>query len=73
MKSGTLSRSIWAHNPWERPDIGLVESWIRVLYLQEGFAGYESEEPRNASIDCKIRTVNSECVLHISYILTLDF
>jgi hypothetical protein len=42
-----LITNCWAHNPLERPDIGLVESWIRVLHLQEGFDGHEGEEPRN--------------------------
>ena len=40
-----LITKCWAHNPREGPDT--IESWIRVLHLQEGFSGYESEEPRN--------------------------
>jgi hypothetical protein len=43
----------WAHNPLERPDMGLVESWIRLLHLQEGFAGHGSEEPRICSTDVR--------------------
>jgi len=42
-----LITKCWAHNPCERPGIGIVDSWIKVLSLSEGIAMQGSDEPRN--------------------------